>query len=227
VPTAGTWALAPSLDTIGPLARDVAGVIEGMRLLEPRFAPSEVTAADVRVHRLRLPAHPDVDRAVDAALSAAGLRVSDLHLADWNNAWGAADVILSAEAWRQNRDLLAADPSGISPAVSARLRAGSPIDAAQESVARSFGRQWRAALESLLNATSVIAVPTLADFPPLLDARSFEGTRFTLPVNLAGLPALSMPVPTRGPLPASLQLIGPQNGEDLLVTIGRVIEAAL
>src|SRR5579885_2835139 len=33
----GVWPLAPSFDTIGPMARDVAGVIAGMRLLEPGF----------------------------------------------------------------------------------------------------------------------------------------------------------------------------------------------
>src|ERR1700722_2908676 len=40
ISTAGVWPLAPSLDTVGPMARDVAGVIAGMRLLEPGFVPS-------------------------------------------------------------------------------------------------------------------------------------------------------------------------------------------
>ena len=34
----GVWPLAPSLDTVGPMARDVAGVAAGMALLEPGFA---------------------------------------------------------------------------------------------------------------------------------------------------------------------------------------------
>jgi amidase len=52
-------------------------------------------------------------------------------------------------------------------------------------------------------------------------------TRLTAPANLAGLPALSLPVPG-GPagLPASLQLIGPPGGEEQLIALGRVIEAA-
>src|SRR5215468_1684362 len=37
VPTAGVWPLAPSLDTVGPIARTVAEVATGMRLLEPGF----------------------------------------------------------------------------------------------------------------------------------------------------------------------------------------------
>src|SRR5262245_24592389 len=31
IPTAGVWPLSPSLDTVGPIARDLAGVIAGMR----------------------------------------------------------------------------------------------------------------------------------------------------------------------------------------------------
>src|SRR3954447_6464882 len=34
----GVWPLAPSLDTIGPMARDISGVVLGMQLLEPGFA---------------------------------------------------------------------------------------------------------------------------------------------------------------------------------------------
>jgi len=45
-------------------------------------------------------------------------------------------------------------------------------------------------------------------------------------VNLAGIPALSLPVPTEGHLPASLQLVAPSNGEETLVAAGLVVEAA-
>ena len=37
IPTTGVWPLAPSLDTVGAMARDVAGVTLGMQLLEPGF----------------------------------------------------------------------------------------------------------------------------------------------------------------------------------------------
>src|SRR3954471_17761883 len=45
VPTAGVVALSETLDTVGPLARDVAGVARGMALLEPGF---EVAPAPAR-----------------------------------------------------------------------------------------------------------------------------------------------------------------------------------
>ena len=48
----------------------------------------------------------------------------------------------------------------------------------------------------------------------------------TSPVNLAGLPALALPVPAAGPLPASIQLIGPPGSEDRLLAAGYVLEGA-
>src|SRR5437899_2187253 len=57
----GVWPLAPSLDTIGPLARDVAGVTLGMQLLEPGFAPASPPARTIG--RIR----PDASRHRDHA----------------------------------------------------------------------------------------------------------------------------------------------------------------
>jgi Asp-tRNA(Asn)/Glu-tRNA(Gln) amidotransferase A subunit family amidase len=47
-----------------------------------------------------------------------------------------------------------------------------------------------------------------------------------MPVNLAGFPALALPVPSTHRLSASLQLIGPPGSEALLLATGAVIEAA-
>src|SRR5580693_2484506 len=52
VPAGGVWPLAPSLDSVGPMARDVAGLVAGMALLEPGFAPAAGPAA--ALGRLRL-----------------------------------------------------------------------------------------------------------------------------------------------------------------------------
>jgi Asp-tRNA(Asn)/Glu-tRNA(Gln) amidotransferase A subunit family amidase len=73
-----------------------------------------------------------------------------------------------------------------------------------------------------------LVTPTLSIFPPHLeDGDDLLVSRFTLPVNLAGVPALSLPVPTGGPLPASMQLIGPAHSEERLLVAGAFLEAAL
>jgi Asp-tRNA(Asn)/Glu-tRNA(Gln) amidotransferase A subunit family amidase len=64
-------------------------------------------------------------------------------------------------------------------------------------------------------------------FPPLLeDAATMPFNRLTNPINLAGLPALSLPVPSSTAIPASLQLVGGDLREDLLLTTGLRVETA-
>ena len=74
----------------------------------------------------------------------------------------------------------------------------------------------------------MLALPTLLGFPPLLeDADSMAGIRGpNAAVNLAGFPALALPVPSGGPLPASLQLVGSAGGEERLLVAGAVAEEA-
>jgi Asp-tRNA(Asn)/Glu-tRNA(Gln) amidotransferase A subunit family amidase len=62
-----------------------------------------------------------------------------------------------------------------------------------------------------------------------LDGEEVDDERggLTAPINLSGLPALALPLTVRDNLPASLQLVGPQGGEELLIAIGRIVEAAL
>src|SRR5437016_2656449 len=67
IPLEGVWPLALSLDTIGPMARDVAGLLLGMQLLEPGFAVA--LSPPAVVGRYRLPeTDPAIDEAVDRAL---------------------------------------------------------------------------------------------------------------------------------------------------------------
>ena len=47
----------------------------------------------------------------------------------------------------------------------------------------------------------------------------------TLPVNLAGLPGLSLPCGLSGGLPVGLQLIAPPLGEEMLFRVAAAYEA--
>jgi len=47
---------------------------------------------------------------------------------------------------------------------------------------------------------------------------------FTLPVNLAGLPAISLPLEEINGLPVGLQIIGQRLREDLILSLGKLIE---
>jgi amidase len=227
IPLDGVWPLAPSMDTVGPMARDVAGLIAGMELLEPGFS---VAAEGPRVvGRVVIGADPTIDRVVDNALAAAGWEVIQVGLDGLDQATIAAMTVLDAEAWASDGVHADAAPDKIGHDVLARLRQASTITPAAVSAAREHTPRWRATLSSLWDRVELLALPTLLGFPPTLD-RSREMVRIrglTSPVNLAGVPALALPVPAGGPLPASIQLIGPSGGEELLLAAGATLEQAL
>jgi|HubBroStandDraft_6_1064221.scaffolds.fasta_scaffold98256_2 amidase len=226
IPLTGVWPLAPSLDTVGPMARDVAGLIAGMRLLEPGFS---VTAEAPRVvGRVVIGADPVIDAAVDAVLAATGWEVVQVGLDGLDRATVAAMTVLDAEAWASDGAYAEAVPGKIGRDVLARLRGASTITPAALGAAREDAARWRATLSSLWERVDLLALPTLLGFPPALDrAREMVRIRgLTSPVNLAGVPALALPVPTGGPLPASIQLIGPAGGEESLLAAGAILEQA-
>lgn len=221
VPLTGVHPLAPSLDTVGPLARDVAGLVTGMTLLEPGFL---LGAPVTSVGRLRLPAAPGVDAALDRAL--APLSVVDVDLPGWEDASVACAALLSAEAFASVGHLLATGRVGAD--VAERLARGGQLTPAELDLARAVRARWTTAFLDLLRAVGIVALPTMRDAPPTLDdaARMYE-LRLTLPVNLAGLPAVVLPVPRRDGPPASLQLVGPPGSEEVLLATARVVEAGL
>jgi amidase len=231
VPLSGVWPLAPSLDTVGPLARDVAGLVTGMQLLERGFSVPASAAGDLEVARLRglgVEVDPAVDEAIDRALAAAGFVVRDVVLDGWRDAWSAADVILSAEAWRADRQLLASRPDDIGEVTASRIAASARVTVDEEYAARQAQLAWQRRLEEMFVETPLLALPTMTTLPPTIASDPVGLNRLTLPVNLAGLPALSIPVRAAGgALRASLQLVAPAYGDELLLSAGAVVEAAV
>ncbi len=231
VPLDGVWPLSPSFDTVGPMARDVRGVADGMALLEPGFGLGAAGGlAEGRakvVGRLRIDTDPLIDAALDQVLAATGWEVVAIDLPGWDRATAAAGLLLVAEAWATDGGLAQANPGKVGDDVLVRLHQGRDAARAALAEARSVSRQWQAELDAAFARVELIALPTLAIFPPTLErADDLRTGRCTLPVNLAGVPALSLPIPTAGPLPASLQLIAPQGGEEQLIAAGLVAEAA-
>ena len=223
----GVWPLAPSLDTVGPIAADVAGLTAGMALLEPGFAVAPNPAA--RIGRLRPPSgelDPRIDAAVDAALEESGLEIVELGAVDWAGALTQTYALTGIEAAAVNAHLMAR-PDGISDQVRRYLDAGAAATADQQDAARAYQAGWKALFARFLDRVDAIALPAVPFFPPpLAEAEQHDFAQFTAPVNLAGLPALALPVPSAHRLPASLQLIGPANGEELLLATGALIEPA-
>jgi len=78
--------------------------------------------------------------------------------------------------------------------------------------------------DALLADHPVLVLPTLLGSPPLLGGRGFQLNALTAPVSLAGLPALTLPVPAAAGVIASMQVIAAT--EERVLAFGRAIEAA-
>ena len=173
---------------------------------------------------------PVIDAAVDAALTRCGVEVIDVDLPGWGAARRTCDVIADAEAVVSNRVLLA-DPGLrdlLGPRVRANLAEAQAVTQEQLLRARAEQERWRAAVAAAIRETGLLALATVPFFPPRLEAATRPGyLALTSPVNLAGFPALALPVPTGQRLPAGLQLVGGPNDEALLLATGAMIEAAV
>lgn len=228
ISTHGVYEFARSLDTVGPIARDVDGLVLGMQLMEPGFSLDAARHAHHHssIARLRFrDVDPAVDAAVDAAVAAAGLDAVDVVIDEWDDWIDAANDIMTAEGYLAHRHLLdRADQ--LEPRHVEGIEAGRELEAAWITQCRRLGVGARSRLGALLAEHGALALPTLRTEPPRLDEPA-STTYLTVPFNLTGLPAVAMPVARAdGGLPASLQLVGSWFGEESLLALAARVEAA-
>jgi amidase len=227
IPLDGVWPLAPGLDTVGPMARDVAGVAAGMALLEPGFTVAAATPRTVGV--IAIEGDPRVHAALDSALRTAEFDLVPVIVPELGEVITASVTVLNAQAWAANKDLFGVAGDKLGGDVRERLAESSKITSEQVTAAKAVLVRWRSLLDDLWQRVDLLATPGLTGFPPLLDEPQlmWKYRGLTAPVNAAGLPALALPVPADGPLPASVQLIAPRHGEERLLAAGRVLEQAV
>jgi amidase len=231
IPLDGVWPLASGLDTVGPMARDVAGVAAGMALLEPGFSVASTSPQTVGV--IALEADPLITAAIDDALRTAEFDVVPVAIPDLDEVILASLIVLNAQAWQAGKELFTAAADQIGDDVRGRLSQASTITPAQVSAAEAVIGRWRQTLDGLWHRVDALAAPSLLGFPPLLDEAHilWKLRALTSPVNAAGVPALALPVPVAGrdagPIPASVQLIGPRDSEERLLAAGARLERAV
>jgi amidase len=229
IPLTGVRPLAAGLDTVGPMARDVAGITAGMALLEPGFTVARGAPSTAGV--IVIDADPRITRAIDHALRTAECTVIPVVIPNLEEIITASVTVLDAQAWAANKDLIAFAPGRVGTDVRSRLEHASTVTPTQVTAAEAVIARWRATLDALFDRVDFLAAPSLLGFPPLLDEMDqlWKLRALTSPVNAAGVPALALPLPARdaGPMPANIQLIGPRGSEERLLAAGARLEAAV
>lgn len=240
VPLDGVFPLSPAhLDTIGPMAKDVPRLVQGMELLSPgfsaRYRAATASARQITIGRLYLDrTDPRIDRALDAALTAQGfrlIRLDDRFKAEWNEAQRNGTTVAVSDAWQNDHQYVG--KIGVTATTMATIQLGLPLINPSYKAALRARAKWRQTLRNVFERVDFIALPTLQTLAPRkpLFGRSalFEAQvlalQNTVAVNYAGNPAIAIPIPLwgRGLPVTSLQLVGPDLSEARLVNAARLL----
>lgn len=218
--------LEPSLDCIGPLARDL-DVLERAWTVLANNPGEQVPLARALVLKGQggVAVEPAVEAGFDAAVRALGLPVEALELPERLTDVRMAGLV-AAGHWLIAD--LGPDYRDDNPGLSDELKFILKITAGMERRPQVLGHT-RAALGDALGADGVLIMPTA---PQVAFA---HGTRapsnqadFTCLANVAGLPAISLPAGwSEDGLPVGVQLVGPAGTERSLITLARQIDNQL
>ena len=247
VPIKGVFPISPKhLDTVGPMAKDMPRLVQGMDLLQRGFAvqyeravAAEPSAKDIRIGRLYLDGtDPAIDKALDDTLSAKQFKVIKLDQAfkaKWDQAKKDGKTVALADAWLNDQKYT--DKNGVSGTTKIVIGQGKLEYTNNYKDALRRQAAWQRDLRHVFNKVDFIALPTMQKLPPKFPFLGrnvvFELMVFdmqnTVAVNFAGNPALAIPIP----MPAkgntvpvtSLQLVGPRLSEAELLNAGRLIES--
>ena len=249
----GTLRLSETLDTIGPMTRDVEdaallfSVLHGPDRHDAQtlpHAPVDVLAGlNKPPAGLRLGVPPaeqfgEIDGEVAAAFAAAldVLRKLDVRietLALPQTIAPLADLagrIIAAEGYALHREWIDRDDLPFDTDVRNRLRAGGSLSAADYIEARAQRRRLRQQVAESLRDFDGLLLPTVpVPAMPLdaVDQNQAPMSRFTRPINLFDLCALAVPCGfTRAGLPLSLQIVGAAYEEARILRIGWAYENA-
>lgn len=247
IPLSGVWPLAPSLDTVGPMARNAEDLELAMTLLESDFESIADSSIKIGV----------ISQSGDVELSETVARLAQLGASSVDfvvdpglyDAWEAGMKIMFYEALECNRQYLV-ESHRLDPAMMKRFETALQLDENDLHLAWERVEIFRNNLNDLFSSCDVLALPTLkVAIPTFKEAYNVALNSNTIPFNVVGLPAISVPVElTSGirnyieakdgyapfgvqrdgqtPMPISIQFVGTMNSEERLVGLAKSIDLA-
>ena len=232
LPLGGAFPLSETCDHAGFLTTDVAGAALAWDALVP--GPPAVTA--VRVGRpvddYWLPADPALTAAVDAAadaLRAAGVEVVEVRTPMIDELAATYATIVGAEAYATHAAWLAERPQDYQPITRERLVAQAGVDARTYVTAQRVRRRLAAELHAAVAGVDALLLPTTRLRATPIGVAEVDGVAvrpallaLTLPFNLTGRPAVSVPGAADG-LPAGVQLAGVRLDERSLLRLAALV----
>jgi aspartyl-tRNA(Asn)/glutamyl-tRNA(Gln) amidotransferase subunit A len=243
VPMDGITPMAPSQDTVGPIARDLATCTAMLEvLLERPLALDPGVAPQLRVGALATPGRVDAATATayDEAvrrLGDGGVEVVRFETDLVHRAGSVSTLTMLLESAAEHGDAVRDDPAAFGGEARALLTLGSGLGDQRETlvrarrVLRSRTRELfaRLRIDAVLTPTTACVAPRRESSTVALGGRGVPVaaalSRFTAWASATGLPAISVPVPTPG-LPVGMQLMAREHDEALCLLLAGVVSPA-
>lgn len=254
VSTRGVVPLSISLDHVGPITRtvsDAAVLLQAIAGHDSKDNNSADTPVPDYVAGLREKLKPmkigvprkyffeDIDPEVASAMEHAldVLKTLAASVLDIDLTVPTGTVLLAGEAYAYHADFITRSPELYQPETLRRLRNGAKTTAEELARLRSELVQTRNDADKLFESvdlwvtpTTPVPAPAIAELtknPELLRPRELLLLRNTRPVNMWGLPAISVPCGfTAAGLPIGLQIVGPHWGEARVLQLAHAYEQA-
>ena len=213
IDTAGVIPLSRSLDTLGPIAPDVAGAARAYTMMS-----GEALQADSsRRPRLAFPAGwvTGLDEATERAWKQAARDVPEVPFPDRQQLADVGLTILMVEAAVFHRRWVSECPEKYGADVLGHLQRGLQILAVDFDEALVAWPRLRNEAMKAMEGIDALLVPATAIVAPSVEAGSEAReplTRFTRPFNTTGQPVVVIPAPVDG-LPVGIQVVSRTNGD--------------
>jgi amidase len=228
LPTDGIKPLAPTLDTVGLLARTAADLTLVIGALLGWSQDTPPRSARPRIAFARTPlwdrVEPDCAAALERAIEALG-DIVEVGLPDgFEELTDAQTLVQSFEAARSLAEELATTPDLLSDELRAALENGARIPADAYTAALQTRERLGPALVDLLGRYDGVLAPSTTGVPPVGLGHTGDPV-FARAWTFVGAPSVSIPLArTRDNLPAGLQLVGaPGSDRRLLEVAGTLL----
>lgn len=233
----GAMPLAPSLDTFGWFARDVATYQRVADILLPAnqgdaaraWKPIRMAILDDLV--LGAAERAEYERMVGIAARVIGTPEPAAPFAQSiDDLYWAFRRIQAAEAWAVHGPFISSGDRKLGPGVKERFDFGATIDAATVQHETAVRDAFRAGLADRLGDDGLLVLPTMPGAAPLTDtgfdsiqAYRERALRLLCLSGLAGFPQITLPLGTVDGAPFGLSLLGPAGGDRALIHLARAI----